>query len=175
MLWHQLRRKDLSRHKWHIKRDRVKRTKISQKFKYRPYEEKRRFSKPIVSQRWPFSMTNKSLGKVFHTERSKKKMFFFVLLKAKIIDRSVLLYFALCGFKLWFMFILWMLYLFYTYILGLDYTLYFGNVRYEFETWGCLQSYAACCRQQNPFRKEIYWSKFELMNFGFFNGKFYTI
>ena len=36
-----------------------------EKFKYRPYEEKRLFSKPIVSQRWPYLMTNKSLGKTF--------------------------------------------------------------------------------------------------------------
>lgn len=51
MLRHQLRRKDFSRHKMTHKRDRAKAHKnITQKFKYRPYEEKRRFSKPIVSQ-----------------------------------------------------------------------------------------------------------------------------
>lgn len=113
-------------------------------------------------------MTNKSLGKVFHTERSKKKLFFFVLLKAKIIDRIVLLYYALCGFKLWFMFILWTV-LFYTYIFGLDSSLFWKNWVW---VWDLRLSSKLCCRQQKPnqIRNEIYWSKFELMNFGFFNG-----
>lgn len=36
-----------------------------------PDEEIRRFSKPIVSQRWPYCMTNKSLGKLFNTSKRK--------------------------------------------------------------------------------------------------------